>query len=83
MSRCQRKIVAGVTISRNPAKRPTGSVPASDFEWLVYSSHESSIAVAGWLADFFRAKWSDWGSVAYGGPFHTIDRRGSWEMPKP
>jgi hypothetical protein len=55
----------------------------SDFEWLVYSSHESSIAVAGWLADFFRGEWSDWGSVAYGGPFHTIDLRGSWEMPKP
>ena len=29
MSRCQRKIVAGVTISRNPAKRSTGRVPAS------------------------------------------------------
>jgi hypothetical protein len=55
----------------------------SDFEWLVYSSHESSIAVAGWVAYFFRAQWSDWGSVAYGGPFHTIDLCGSWEMPKP
>ena len=30
MSRCQRKIVAGVTISRNPAKRSAGSVPASN-----------------------------------------------------
>jgi hypothetical protein len=30
MSRCQRKTVAGVTISRNPARRPTGSVPASN-----------------------------------------------------
>jgi hypothetical protein len=30
MSRCQRNIVAGVTISRNPAKRSTGSVPASN-----------------------------------------------------
>jgi hypothetical protein len=30
MSRCQRKIVAGVTISRNPAGRSTGSVPASN-----------------------------------------------------
>jgi len=28
----------------------------SDFEWLVYSSHESSIAVAGWLADVFRSQ---------------------------
>ena len=30
MLRCQRKIVAGVTISGNPARRPTGSVPASN-----------------------------------------------------
>jgi hypothetical protein len=30
MSRCQRKIVAGVTISRNSAERPAGSVPASN-----------------------------------------------------
>jgi hypothetical protein len=50
----------------------------SDFGWLVYSSHESSIAVAGWLADFFRAQWPDWRSVTYGGPFHTTDMRGSW-----
>jgi hypothetical protein len=27
---CQRKIVAGFTISRNPAKRPAGSVPAGN-----------------------------------------------------
>jgi hypothetical protein len=30
MSRCQRKIVAGVTISRNSANRPAGSAPASN-----------------------------------------------------
>ncbi len=54
----------------------------SDFQWLVYSSHESSIAVAGWLADFFRAQWRDWESVAYGGPFHTADLRGSWGTPR-
>lgn len=54
----------------------------SDFEWLVYSSHESSISVAGWLADFFRNQWSDWESVAYGGPFHTADLRGTWEWKK-
>ena len=30
LSRCQRKIVAGITISRNSAKRSTGSVPASN-----------------------------------------------------
>jgi hypothetical protein len=29
MSRCQHKIVAAVTISRIPARRPTGSVLAS------------------------------------------------------
>jgi len=29
MSRCHRKIVPGVMISRIAAKRPTGSVPAS------------------------------------------------------
>lgn len=32
----------------------------SDFDWLIYSSHESSIAVAGWLADVFRSQWPDW-----------------------
>jgi hypothetical protein len=30
MPRCHRKIVAGVTISRNAAKRPAGSVPAGN-----------------------------------------------------
>jgi hypothetical protein len=49
------------------------SFVTSDFEWLVYSSHESSIAVAGWLADFVRAQWPDWGSVAYGGPSLACD----------
>jgi hypothetical protein len=51
----------------------------SDFEWLVYSSHESSITVAGWMAAYFRAQWPDWASVTYGGPFHTNDLRGSWD----
>jgi hypothetical protein len=53
----------------------------SDFEWLVYSSHESSIAVAGWMADVFRAKWPDWEAVTYGGPFHTDNLRGSRNLP--
>ena len=53
----------------------------SDFEWLVYSSHESSITVAGWLAAFFRAQWPDWVGITYGGPFHTKDLRGSWNLP--
>jgi hypothetical protein len=49
----------------------------SDFEWLVYSSHESSIAVAGWLADLFRSQWPDWRRITYEGPFHTADLRGT------
>lgn len=52
----------------------------TDFRWLVYSSHESSIAVAGWLADFFRTQWRDWESLTYSGPFHTADLRGTWQI---
>jgi hypothetical protein len=66
----------------DPIYRGDESFVTSDFQWLVYSSHESSITVAGWLADFFRAQWRDWESVAYEGPFHTADLRGSWEMPR-
>jgi hypothetical protein len=66
----------------DPIYRGEESFLTSDFEWLVYSSHESSIAVAGWLADFYRARWPDWKSVACRGPFHTSDLRGSSEMPK-
>jgi hypothetical protein len=71
--------IAGSLI--DPIYRGDESFVTSDFEWLVYSSHESSIAVAGWMADFFRAQWQDWESVTYGGPFHTADLRGSWETP--
>ena len=49
----------------------------SDGEWLLYSSHESSITVAGWLADRFRAQWPDADKMAYGGPFHTDDLKGT------
>jgi hypothetical protein len=49
----------------------------SDFEWLIYSSHESSIAVAGWLADLFKSQWPDWRRITYEGPFHTVDMRGT------
>jgi hypothetical protein len=66
----------------DPTYRSDESFITSDFQWLVYSSHESSIAVAGWLADFFRTQWRDWESIAYGGPFHTADLRGSWEMSR-
>lgn len=62
----------------DPMYRGEESFVTSDLEWLVYSSHESSIAVAGWLADFFRTQWRDWEAAAYGGPFHTDDLRGSW-----
>jgi hypothetical protein len=57
------------------------SFATSDFEWLVYSSHESSISVAGWMADFFRMQWPDWESITYEGCFHTDNLRGSWNMP--
>lgn len=66
----------------NPIYGGDESFVTSDFEWLVYSSHESSIAVAGWLADFYRTQWPDWDSVTYEGPFHTNDLRGSWGMLK-
>ena len=65
-----------------PMYRGDESFVTSDFEWLMYISHESSIAVAGWLADFFRKQWPDWEAVTYGGPFHTADLRGSWGMLK-
>jgi|SRR5208337_767757 len=51
----------------------------SDGEWLLYSSHESSITVAGWLADYFRRQWPDADKVTYNGPFHTDDLKGTWE----
>jgi hypothetical protein len=61
-----------------PTYRGDESFVTSDFEWLVYSSHESSITVAGWLADVYRNQWRDWEALTYGGPFHTDDLRGSW-----
>jgi hypothetical protein len=49
-------------------------------DWVVYASHESSITICGeWLADFFKQKWPDWSQRAYGGPYPTEDRRGTWE----
>jgi hypothetical protein len=64
----------------DPIYKGDESFVTHDFQWLVYSSHESSIAVAGWLADFFRAQWRDWETATYGGPFHTPDLRGTWGM---
>jgi hypothetical protein len=47
-------------------------------DWVLYTSHESSVTLAGSLADFFRHEWSDAEQVGYAGPFHTSDLRGSW-----
>lgn len=66
----------------DPTYRGDESFVTSDFEWLVYSSHESSITVAGWLVDIYRNQWRDWEALAYGGPFHTDDLRGSWGILK-
>lgn len=63
----------------DPTYRGDEIFMTSDFEWLIYSSHESSIAVAGWLADVFRSHWQDWSQITYEGPFHTADLRGTWD----
>jgi hypothetical protein len=54
----------------------------SDFEWVLYVSHESSVTVAGTLAEFFRNQWPDSAQVTYGGPFHTEDLRGTGKWPE-
>ena len=45
-------------------------------DWVLYSSHESSLTQAGRLAAFFRETWPDADQLSYGGPFHTPDLRG-------
>jgi hypothetical protein len=62
----------------DPTYRGDEAFITSDFEWLIYSSHESSITVAGWLADVFRSLWPEWTRITYEGPFHTADLRGTW-----
>jgi hypothetical protein len=48
-----------------------------EFDWLVYSSHESSIAIGGeWLMEAFEKQWLDWRDITYRGPFSTPDLRG-------
>ena len=47
-------------------------------DWILYTSHESSLTLTGRLADFVRLRWTDAAQLAYGGPFHTDDLRGSW-----
>lgn len=68
--------------SADPAYDGDECFITSDFEWLVYASHESSITVAGWLADAIRKEWKDWDQVTYRGPFHTADLRGTWNFPE-
>jgi hypothetical protein len=51
----------------------------SDGSWMIYSSHESSITVAGWLTGWFRREWMDADLKTYKGPFHTDDLRGTWQ----
>lgn len=49
-------------------------------DWVVYTSHESSITVCGeWLTDVFKKEWSDWSTRSYGGPYSTEDLRGTWD----
>jgi hypothetical protein len=62
----------------DPTYRGDETFMTSDFEWLLYSSHEYSITVAGWLADVFRSRWQDWARITYEGPFHTANLRGTW-----
>jgi len=47
-------------------------------DWILYSSHESSLTLAGRLAAFFRDAWPNADQLSYGGPFHTPDLRGTW-----
>jgi hypothetical protein len=49
-------------------------------DWLLYSSHESSLTLTGRLAAFIRDVWLDADQLSYGGPFHTADLRGTWSM---
>jgi hypothetical protein len=49
--------------------------------WIVYASHESSIAIGGdWLTKIFAEKWPEWNRHTYGGPYSTTDLRGTWDL---
>jgi hypothetical protein len=52
----------------------------ADRDWILYSSHESSLTLTGRLATFIRDLWPDADQLSYGGPFHTADLRGTWSM---
>lgn len=52
-------------------------------EWMVYSSHESSMTVCGrWLVNVFRAAEPACIERTYQGPFSTPDLRGTWETAR-
>jgi hypothetical protein len=38
----------------------------SNFDWIVYASHESSITIGGWLLPEIQAVWSNWQEHLYG-----------------
>jgi len=53
---------------------------AREADWVVYASHESSITLGGdWLITALKEAWPDWRQRQYGGPFSTVDLRGSWK----
>jgi hypothetical protein len=42
----------------------------SDYSWLIYASHESSITFAGvWLLDEIKKAWPNWKNCVYRSPF--------------
>lgn len=49
----------------------------TDSHWVLYRSHESSLTLAGTIAEFFLRKWPDAHQLSYRGPFCTSDLRGS------
>jgi hypothetical protein len=41
----------------------------SNFDWIVYASHESSITIGGWLLPEVQAVWSNWQERIWTTPF--------------
>lgn len=41
----------------------------SNFDWIIYASHESSITVGGWLLSEIQAIWSNWKERVWTTPF--------------
>ena len=33
---------------------------SGDLDWIIYASHESSVAVGGWLLGAVKQRWPDW-----------------------